>query len=937
MAGNETVEAEEVGLSSWPMSRSYPATSTHVQMEARKILRTMMTGRKETEVVLNSSKPEEIDTSKQGHLSKGRFGPLCCTSSTESETLPESPDADIDEVDGMAEDILRPLVKLLFLKILLVDIGISLGDVITDLLQGLNLVFDGDWNIQWSTYHYGLGILTVIWLPGLVVLLHQASGETAYRLFPESSLGKFGKSILFFIFFPLVPSILYLRVLFTKRAFNAGRQMLVFLKLEATSHEIKAIAGALQSPIELIILVWLLLRGILQLPWDHSLASSCVEDSLGRVACLPSLPVASIIFSLLSILKALYDLNVTPLVSSTDQAQSVLKLSYSCQLQSQLCPFFVSNILFRCFSFAFIITYLDNWVVIPGSIVLLLIVAHTTLLSYSQPGESEEEPRDEGGSNALQTQRDTRSSCSQDEEEHYPVRQMPVFLNSVLGFFLPVAYTPPAPENGAPEQGKLGSLVRVRSVRQAKALRSQALLVNTCTLVVVIVVYLLVRHTTTFNYRSNILTPWWFNVAFLYLVLMFLCSCSLSWLPEPPFLQEKADEDPPSASTRQRSRHPTEESSRLSVHSTTSNLVKEEQGPSHLGLRAAYSVLLISLILAPTIIGLILFTTLPDNDILLQQVNEGDDGLVHRHFTHLTSLNPDWNRENLNHEYRLLHDCGDLADIEDSVLLVNMSISTCRSLQRRLATGVFGSQMPKALIILDDSPETTWRLSSPPTYIRLGQHLPVFRARAKDWSLGWTAHKVSFSRGIQQNDKVEGLKCSDDREVYVGQVPADGCQRRKWLHEDGRITETRCLTTSCNKNGLPCKEPTISSFEHECVNFLRDPVFVSVGSSKLAINKFMFNDSVTTSECCIDSFSHKVYHGKDCTIGVPDSEMCKSSPEYRLYPCLDVSNERHSQFCKIASVNCIVQKTILTLCDGLIRNQCNIQKYNCKNAFTLIK
>ena len=76
MAGNETVEAEEVGLSSWPMSRSYPATSTHVQMEARKILRTMMTGRKETEVVLNSSKPEEIDTSKQGHLSKVRFGPL---------------------------------------------------------------------------------------------------------------------------------------------------------------------------------------------------------------------------------------------------------------------------------------------------------------------------------------------------------------------------------------------------------------------------------------------------------------------------------------------------------------------------------------------------------------------------------------------------------------------------------------------------------------------------------------------------------------------------------------------------------------------------------------------------------------------------------------------------------------------------------------------
>ena len=67
MADNERVEGEEVGLSSWPMSRSYPATSTHVQMEARKILRTMMARKKETEVVLN---PEQSDSSKQERCPK---------------------------------------------------------------------------------------------------------------------------------------------------------------------------------------------------------------------------------------------------------------------------------------------------------------------------------------------------------------------------------------------------------------------------------------------------------------------------------------------------------------------------------------------------------------------------------------------------------------------------------------------------------------------------------------------------------------------------------------------------------------------------------------------------------------------------------------------------------------------------------------------------
>ena len=42
--------------------------------------------------------------------------------------------------------------------------------------------------------------------------------------------------------------------------------------------------------------------------------SQCVTDSLGRVACLPSVPMASVIFSVLSIIKAVFDLNIYPLV-----------------------------------------------------------------------------------------------------------------------------------------------------------------------------------------------------------------------------------------------------------------------------------------------------------------------------------------------------------------------------------------------------------------------------------------------------------------------------------------------------------------------------------------------------------------------------------------------------------------------------------------------
>ena len=938
MAGNERVEGEEVGLSSWPMSRSYPASSTHVQMEARKILRTMMARKKETEVVLKNSNPEENDSSEHERCGEDRLGPLCCISSADSETVSET---DVDDVDGLAEDIMRPLVKLLFLKILLVDIGISVGDFVTDFLQGLNLVFDAEWNVQWSTYHYGLGILAVMWIPGLVVLLHQTSGEAAHRLLPESTnlVSKLGVNILLFTFFPLVPTILYLRVLLTKRAFTTGRKRLVFLKLEATSHEIKAIAGALESPMELIILLWLLLRGILQLPWDHSLASSCVEDSLGRVACLPSLPVASAVFSLLSILKTLCDLNITPLVSRTDQAHSVLKMSYSCQLLAQFCPFFVSNIFFRCFSFAFIITYLDNWAVIPGSLVFMLIVAHTALFSSSQAEESGGElvkigEGDEADPRSIV--RDTRSSCSQ-EEEHFTT---PVLLNSVLGFFLPIAYSPPNPESTSPEKGKLESQVRVHSKRQAITLRSQALLVNTCTLVVVVAIYCLVTYTTTFNYRSNILTPWWFTVAFLYLVLLFICSFLLSWLPEPVCLQENAQEDPASPATRPRSRHPTEESSRLSVHSTSSHLVKEEQGPANLGLRVAFSLLLTLLVLTPTIVGLVLFKTMPDDDIRLLQVKEGEDGLVHRHFTHLTSLNPEWNREDLN-ECPLATGCGDKEDIKDSVLLVNMSLPACRSLHRRLAPGVFGSHPPKAVIILEDSPETIWRLSSPPSYVHLGRHLPVFRARTVDWSQGWTASEVAVVRGVEQDDLVKGLKCSDDREVYVGEQPSEGCVRRKWLHEDGRITESRCVRTGCKKNGLPCYQSTVKAFNIECRSHLKSPVFMKYPeNSRHQLLGFQFKNGKQKEICCQDSSEYFRFYGSECMSFknfVNASKYCIFSEIFSLIPCSYLNQQENSKFCKFSGFDCILQKSFVSVCsDKEVQAACDIKKLSCADVVTMI-
>ena len=58
MAATAPERSEEVGLSSWPMSSSYPTASTNVQMETRKILR-ILTAKKETEVILKTAPAEE--------------------------------------------------------------------------------------------------------------------------------------------------------------------------------------------------------------------------------------------------------------------------------------------------------------------------------------------------------------------------------------------------------------------------------------------------------------------------------------------------------------------------------------------------------------------------------------------------------------------------------------------------------------------------------------------------------------------------------------------------------------------------------------------------------------------------------------------------------------------------------------------------------------
>ena len=63
---------------------------------------------------------------------------------------------------------------LIVLKILFVDIWVSLGDAITDFLQGLYLMFDfyAGFSVKEETWGIGVIVIAACWVPGLVAVLH---------------------------------------------------------------------------------------------------------------------------------------------------------------------------------------------------------------------------------------------------------------------------------------------------------------------------------------------------------------------------------------------------------------------------------------------------------------------------------------------------------------------------------------------------------------------------------------------------------------------------------------------------------------------------------------------------------------------------------------------------------------------------------------------
>ena len=244
-----------------------------------------------------------------------------------SEVGPRPPEEDVDGIETARA--LRSLQKLAFLKIILIDVGISFGDVVTDVVQGISLIFDANWRIA-STANYGVLVLITCWLPGPLTLLHLCLHHRGLAWSPIGGLPTLLLAFTSLLLFPFVPTLLYVGVLLSQSP----------SQWEKRAREVKAITGVTESPIQIILLGFLMLKGVLVFPWSEEVSNSCIEDELGRRLCLPSIPMVSITFSLASILKAMYDMNLAPLLKdkTTSDCASLILIK---------APFYLANVIFR--------------------------------------------------------------------------------------------------------------------------------------------------------------------------------------------------------------------------------------------------------------------------------------------------------------------------------------------------------------------------------------------------------------------------------------------------------------------------------------------------------------------------------------------------------------------------------------------------------------
>ena len=184
-----------------------------------------------------------------------------------------------------------------------------------------------------------------------------------------------------FFFYPFVPTLAYIVNLWHINGSNKDYNVQT-AQLELFARVAHSITGCIEAPFQLIMTTWLIMKGILDIPWRSTIVNvSGVTDRFDNQIPFFSIPLWTLCFSIVDILGCAIQVNRFNVYIG--QLRNFKSAKRYLNLVGGHFPFFFHAICFRVITFAFLCIYLDTKAIIP----LFLIWMTNIIIGYATVGK----------------------------------------------------------------------------------------------------------------------------------------------------------------------------------------------------------------------------------------------------------------------------------------------------------------------------------------------------------------------------------------------------------------------------------------------------------------------------------------------------------------------------------------------------------------------
>ena len=290
-----------------------------------------------------------------------------------------------------------------------------------------------------------------------------------------------------------------------------------------------SISGCVEAPIQLVMNSFLVMKGIIGIPWWKSTEVKVATDAVGNEFTFYSIPLWTLIFSLIDILKCTVLTNIFNVYIGKISSWDIFK-KYVNLIFGQL-PFFLHSILFRVLSYSFLVLYMGVAAPVP----IFFVWLSNLIIGYAM-ASNKQAKKDIGKMKKTLTKmksivhKDANMPRVETGTKSNTMLQSstPIWLNSFFSIMVPTCTVniidPYLVHSNEGNEKLQKQFYKFNKNYQKRAMRKLLVATNFIILVSVGVVWGLVNFGTSWYYNANIYGNLQFNIFCAVLFIMGLFS-----------------------------------------------------------------------------------------------------------------------------------------------------------------------------------------------------------------------------------------------------------------------------------------------------------------------------------------------------------------------------------------------------------------------------